>query len=346
MLPKKVISILIIMAFVEGLGISSPTAKQDSDSDTIRIVVTMDILQSIVFPIIEGEGEVSSILYEGAEPHGFILTPRDIDKARNSDLIVITGHMEWEEKLVVQVSDEKKVPKESISLNLLNLSGIKILELDGQRNFHGFWLLPDNALTIARALKEKLSLLKPEASGRLSSNYEAFEREISSLKEFLRKISGKKGVSEEGLGVVIGFYAEQYIAEAMGLRVEAVLVGEGESIRPESLRKIYDGLRSGRYPCMIVSDSALRMENVERAIEEISKETGSPIAYVLAVSRSGLRRYESIIYYNAGQVSGALLSRHEAPSLPFDLYFFTTILCIAIIVLETLLLFWVWGKSY
>lgn len=345
MLPKKIISILAIMAFLGGFGIKSPTAKQDRDSDTIRIVVTMDILKSIVSPIIDGEGEVSSILSEDAEPHSFMLTPRDIDKARNSDLIVITGHMEWEEKLVAQVSDEKKVPKESISLNLLNLSGIKILELEGQRNLHGFWLLPDNALTIARALEEKLSHLKPEASGRLLSNYEAFEREISSLKEFLRKISGKYGASDGGLGVVIGFYAEQYIAEAMGLRVEAVLLGEGESIRPESLRKIYDGLRSGRYASIIISDSALRMENVQRALEEISKETGAPIAYVLAISGGGLGSYEAVMYYNAGQISGALLSGREAPSGTFDLYFFTTILCIAIIVLETLFLFWIWRRS-
>ncbi|MEM3019648.1 MAG: hypothetical protein QXO92_05300, partial [Candidatus Bathyarchaeia archaeon] len=74
MLPKKIISILAIMAFLGGFGIQSPKANQDRDSDTIRVVVTMDILKSIVSPIIDGEGEVSSILSEDAEPHSFMLT--------------------------------------------------------------------------------------------------------------------------------------------------------------------------------------------------------------------------------------------------------------------------------
>jgi ABC-type Zn uptake system ZnuABC Zn-binding protein ZnuA len=334
-LLKKIIFIVAIVAFSEVLGLPMLTAKQDEAK--IRVVVTIDILKAICSPIIEGEGEVSSILSEEAEPHSFTLTPSDIERALNSDLIVITGHMQWEEDLVRQVSEERKVPEESVSLNLLNLRDIKVLELDGGRNIHGFWLLPDNALTIARALKDRLCELKPGSSERLSWNYQAFERKVSNLKGFISKVSRTYGLS--GKKVVIGFYAEQYIAEALGLRVEAVLLGEQESIRPEILRRIYEGFQSGDYAAMIVSDSALRMENVQRALEEISEKSGSPIAYVLAVSGSGLESYEAIMYYNAGQVYGALLERREAPSSGFNLYFFTTIACLLIIVVETILLF-------
>jgi zinc/manganese transport system substrate-binding protein len=244
--------------------------------------------------------------------------------------------MDWEMELIERVSEEKGVQPSLISLNLLNLTGIKILEIEGVKNIHGFWLLPDNAIVIARALRDKLSTLKPEFSEKFSQNYLLFEREVLNLKTVLVELSEKYNCL--GKMVVVGFYAEQYVAEALGLKVDVSLIGEGETIRPDSLTKIYNGLKSGDYVCIVVSDTALLMSGVQTALREVSEETGCSIAYVFTVSSNGLDRYDNLMYYNAGQVYSALLSNRKSPSNGLNVYLLTTILALLIIAFETILL--------
>lgn len=329
---RKIIAIMTVSVFLVGLIVSASAQREEK----IRVVVTIGILKPIVHAIVGSLGEVYSVVPEEAEPHGFTLTPSVVRDSLNSDLIVVTGHMEWEEELVKQVAEEKKVPPASISLNLLNLTGIKILELEGERNIHGFWLLPDNAVIIAEALRNRLSELRPEYSEEFSSNLRLFEEQVSSLKGFLSRLSEKYGSS--GRNVVICFYAEQYIAEAMGLKTGAVLMGEEETIRPESLSRVYNGLRSGEYACIVVSDTALWMSGVQNTLQQVSGETGCSIAYVSVVSTNGLEQYDEVMYYNAGQVYGALLSGQRSASSGFDIYLLTTLVALIVIIFETVLL--------
>lgn len=334
MLRNAVGIMLLETVFLTFLTISTD-ARLDGRT---KIFVTMDILKLIVSSVTGSTGEVYSIVPGDAEPHGFTLTPSVVRNASDADLIVLTGHMEWENDLVKRVAEEKGVEPDSICLNLLDLveKNGTILELEGGSNIHGFWLLPDNAVLIARALRDRLSVLRPENSEEYWSNCMVFEEKVSSLKIFLERLSERHGLS--GRKAVIGFYAEQYVVEAMGLKVGAVLVGEGEAISPGSLSRVYGGLRSGEYACVVVSDTALLMSGVQNALREISKDTGCPIAYVSVVSASGVKDYDSIMYYNAGQVYSALLSERGSVSSGFNIYLLATLLALLVIVLETIIL--------
>jgi hypothetical protein len=171
---------------------------------------------------------------------------------------------------------------------------------------------------------------------KILDNYFLFEKDVYALKRFLSELSERHGLINKS--VVIGFYAEHYVAEALGLKVEATLMGEGEYVRPESLRSIYEGFESGRFSCIIVSENAMLMENVQSAIKEISGETGCPIAYVIAVSSGSLEKYDAIMYYNAGQIHNALLSGSKSSTGGFNIYLFAALIFLIIIVFETILL--------
>jgi ABC-type Zn uptake system ZnuABC Zn-binding protein ZnuA len=322
---------VVVAVFLVGSGLPL-TAQQNR----IRVAVTIEALKPLVAAVLGDVGDVYSIVPEEAEPHGFTLTPNVIRSALNSDLVVTTGHMEWEGDLVVQVASEKGVSPDSISLNLLSLAGIQLLKFDGESNLHGFWLLPDNAVIIARGLRDKLSALEPSYSEVFSSNCRDFENRVSNLKLFLRSLSERYGSSNAR--VVIGFYAEQYVAEAMGLKADAVLVGEEEAISPGVLSKVYNGLKSGDYTCIVVSDTALWMSGVQSALREISGETGCPIAYVSVVSTHGLSYYDAIMYYNAGQVYNAIASGRRLSPEGFNMYLFIAVLALSAVVVETVLL--------
>lgn len=332
MLRKEVPIVAIAVALV-GLNSSSCLAQRDVK---IRVAVTLDILKTIISPILGDKGEIYSIASGEVEPHSFTLTSSIIREVLNSDLIVITGHMDWEKKLVERVSEERSIQPSLTSINLLELNGIRILDIEGEKNIHGFWLLPDNAIVIAEALKDKLSTIKPEYSEEFTQNYILFEKRILKLKDALAKLSEKYGQLNKK--VVVGFYSEQYIAEAMGLQVSIVLKGEEETIKPETLMKVYDGFKSGEYACILVSDVALSMSSVQNALRELSEETGCSIAYVLTISSNGLDQYDSVMYYNAGQVYNALLTNRRSSSSGFNIYFLTAILALFVVVIETIIL--------
>lgn len=336
MLRKGVafMTITIVLLFTHGLNISVSSIEQTDE--TIKVAISIDILRTIISPIINGVGEVYSIVSEGIEPHSFVLTPSIVSNVSKSDLIVVTGHMEWEKKLIEEIAEIKGSETNLTFINLSELNDLKILELNGEKNLHGFWLLPDNALLIAREVKEKISRIRPDISQRIEENYGEFKRRVLTLKNFLNYILDKYDIRERD--AIIGFYAEQYVAEAIGLRVVSALIGEGETIRPETLRNIYEGLKSGRYACIIVSDVAVLVENTKEAIKEISRESGRPVAFVLTVSSGGLQEYDMVMYYNAGQICCALLAQPRPLPSSSDICLPIIIALLIIIALETILL--------
>ncbi|MEM1586746.1 MAG: zinc ABC transporter substrate-binding protein [Candidatus Bathyarchaeia archaeon] len=335
MIFAAIIMVLLPLASVE-LDVSIVSASVVQNNDPIRVVVSVEMLKAIVSPIIDGVGEVYPIISGGVEPHSFTLTPSIIHDVCRSDLIVVTGHMEWENKLVEEAAKVRGVNADLISINLLELDGIKILSLDGGRNVHGFWLLPDNAIIIAREVKDRILKMRPDLSQRVTENYVKFERRVLDLKNFLEGLSDRYNVC--GKSVVIGFYAEMYIVEALGLKVGSWLMGEEEMISPEKLKSVYDGLRSGEYTCIIFSDVAALRENTKRILEEVSEKTGCPVAYVLTVSSDGLDDYNAVMYYNAGQIYCALLTSHPPAQSSPDIYLFTIMALLVIIAFETSLL--------
>lgn len=336
-----VIAILLPLAIKVEPCVS--TALPMQGDDPVRVVVSIEMLKTIVSPILRGIGETYSIVSGEAEPHSFTLTPEALRCAGEADLIVITGHMEWENRLIERIAESRGVSPDLISLNLLELDGIKIISTEEGRNLHGFWLLPDNALIIAREVKERVSKVRPDLSQKLIENYMRFEEEVLNLERFLRALSEK--YNAYGRSVIIGFYEEMYIAEMLGLKVGSSLLGEEGTISPEKLRDIYDGLRSGKYECIIVSEVALFMENTKRILEELSRETGSPVAYVLTVSSNGLDDYNAVMYYNAGQVYCAISMRRPPIHSGSSIYPLATMILLAIVALETIILIKRWVKS-
>lgn len=326
--------IMVLLPLAGNVSIVSASIMQNNNP--IRVVVSVEMLKAIVSPIINGVGEVYPIISEEAEPHSFTLTPSIIHDVCRSDLIVVTGHMEWENKLVEEAAKVRGVNADLISINLLELDGVKILSLDGGRNVHGFWLLPDNAIIIAKEVKDRISKMRLDLSQRITENYVKFERRVLDLKNFLEGLSDRYNI--RGKSVVIGFYAEMYIVEALRLQVGSWLMGEEGMISPERLKSVYNGLRSGEYICIIFSDVAALMENTKRILEEVSEKTGCPVAYVLTVSSGGLDDYNAVMCYNAGQIYCALLtSRPPAHSSP-DIYLFTIVALLVIVTFETALL--------
>ncbi|MGC9165964.1 MAG: metal ABC transporter substrate-binding protein [Thermoprotei archaeon] len=302
----KKIAVIIIIAMLIIITVSSPIF---ASSQPIRVAVSLGVFVPVVKDIGGAYVEVSSIVPPGVEPHEFSLSPGVIDNVSLADLIIIDGHIEWENELLNVISQRKNKPINSFSLNLINYSSnMTILnmpngsEISG-KNYHGYWLLPDNMKIIARLIYGRLVSIDPVHSDYYKSNLQIFFDRISFLENRLSNV--RKLLN--GKPVVLGFLEEDYIAYAMGLKVVAVLsAGESPTANPNALSLAYNVLKNEK-GIIMVSDIASEMP-LYNSVTQLSKQTGAPLVIVITTINED---YVSAMMYNIGKVEGVISMKSD-----------------------------------
>ncbi|TFF84761.1 hypothetical protein EU524_00275, partial [Candidatus Thorarchaeota archaeon] len=93
-------SILFVLVLILPVVLSGLTATIQADiSPSFSIAVSVAPLSGMVRAVGGPYVETSILLEEGVEPHAFTVTPGIIATAEAADLLVFTGHFEWEEDL-------------------------------------------------------------------------------------------------------------------------------------------------------------------------------------------------------------------------------------------------------
>ena len=265
----------------------------------VLVAVTLEPLASIVYEIGGELIEVEVLLPEGVEPHTFQLTRDVIETASRADLIVHTGHMEWEKKLVSMLNKSSVGLEDYIrfGLNLANIPGTNSVDL------HGYWLDPLNAIAIARAITQKLIEIDPANRNIYNLSLERFEEKMYMLIDSLTTLSKSHNVY--GKTVLLTFPSEVYLIRPLGLKPAACIVkGPQIIISGGELVKIREMLMRGDISFIVVSSVATRMKAVEYA-EQLARETNTKIIYLRTFSLPNLYDYSSLIMYNVGLIIGS-----------------------------------------
>ena len=316
----------------------------------LKIAVSIEPLALIVKEIVGEYGDVVVLLPPGVEPHEFQLTREVIDKVKGCDLIVHTGHCGFELKLVEVTGIRDLGLRDFIryGLKLKPLPGREVptvvpkgksaLELSAMGyNVHGWWLDPDNAIAVARALVDTLSEIDPEHSRYYRTRFEMFLEEIKELKEFLSEVS--TGEELIGRSVVVVAPSTQYLLECLGMRVDAVLSIGTVTAGGKTLSDIVSGLKSGAY-CALIAPEICRYTKLGDYATSLSRETGVPLIYLNVVEVKYARTYVQYVMYNVVKlvtemkVSGTGRVGAQVPLLHIVL-----LACLSIvIVIETMLI--------
>ncbi|MGC8849967.1 MAG: metal ABC transporter substrate-binding protein [Candidatus Bathyarchaeia archaeon] len=275
----------------------------------IQVAVSIGSLSLLVAAA--GGEHVSTVelVPQGMDPHEFSVTPEAVRRASQASLVLVTGHIGWEDKLLEEVAERRGKTVGEVGLSLLKDLGKSLILLElplgggtmGGVNLHGFWLYPDNAKVIVEAVASKLSRIDPEHAEDYLRNSRAFSNRVELLKDMLRGVSEAHGLS--GKRIVAGSPAEQYVAAALYLETAVVLGGEEGEARPTALSEAYKGLAEGRYAMILVSDMAAKLP-IYASFQELSVETGAPIATVRILSFESFPDYFVLMAFNAGQISG------------------------------------------
>ena len=312
-----------------------------AQENTIKIVASMETFAAIAKFIGGDRVSVEYILPEGADPHDYSLTYSDVEKIKSADILVL-AHSDFfsleqqilensKGKLYVDFPDYEKY-----NLTILAIPGI-------EKNYHGYWIYPDNALAIAHAITEKLMQYDPEHEELYERNLAMFEEKISQLKQLLKEVSIENGL--RGYGAIIAVPGAAYLAYAFGMSIKASLLkGPGRFINASELTRIREEAKRGSIK-IIFCPVSLFSGKVGELAREVSKETGIPIAYVRIFSSGGLTDYFALMMYNIGVVSSVERERSASISDEVLVLLYTALAILFIIAFVELLIIYKYKKQ-
>ncbi len=277
------------------------------------IVVTIPDFKPIVSAVGGDKVEVKSLLRPNTDPHAFSLNSKDIELLEKAKLIVLANsHI---------LGFEAKIKKDFKNVLDIDDYNVTLSSFPGYPSDpHGYWLKPENAIRIAKAVEIKLCKLFPIDANYFRSNYDTFVKNVrdaeKEAKEIAKDVAGKK--------CVVMVPGVCYIASSLGMNVSAVLMSEGSGfVSGKVLNEIKSKLSSGEYWGIIVPDFMKNAKGGEIA-EELARETHCHLAYVKF--SSGDVSYEVLILTNAARIAYAP-RMSEGGGNPIYLYI-TSILCL------------------
>ncbi len=278
-----------------GIILLSMAAPATGEEGKIKVVATLSVFSSLAKEVGGDRVDVDYIVPEGTDIHSYTLTYEDVKKLESADLIILASS----EFFSLDTNIKEKVEgKEILDFEDYNATIDSLGEI--QRNIHGYWLYPQNAENISRAIERKLSQMDPENSEYYQRNLDSFLSRMGEVKEFMRDVAVENGIY--GKRVLIAVPGVYYMVKAMGMEVEgSILKGPNQFIGSDEIKSVEEEIEKGNV-IMIVNAMGLEDSRAGEIAIQISRDTGVKIAYIDIFSTDN---YTSLLLRNAAILGGA-----------------------------------------
>lgn len=236
----------------------------------LRIIVTFPSLLDDVAMLVCSGDNVSSIVPPGVDPHEYQLTPRDVERLRESHLIVSTGHAPFEARIAEFVARGELKAK---LVDIPSITGLKLRvnPATGTVNLHWPIFDPSNYLLFIKNVSSILAELRPACA----SVYLEKARDVEVNVKALEAQAPSLNVTAAAASPVV-----QYAVEWMGMRVKYFLAREHElPVSPEDLARVEKAL-SEREVDVVVSIQGAEDTPLGAKLEEFAKRYNVPLIRV------------------------------------------------------------------
>ncbi len=276
--------------------------KIEEKGNNPYIVVSIPSLATIVKEVVGNITKVDTILPEGVDPHSYSLTVKDIEKIRNADILILADkeHLTLEQQIL-----ENAPGKIYFDFENYTQYGAYMISIPGfEKNFHGYWLYPDNARAIAVTIAQKLEELYPNYSEIIQNNLNVFKSKLNLFLSNLEKFVNKYQLN--GTHVAIAVPGIAYIAKMFGFTIRALFVkGPNRFINATELAEVERLIENGTIK-YILCEEILREGKPGQIAQQISEDTGALVIYVTAFSMSNIQDYVALLTYNVGVIKASL----------------------------------------
>jgi zinc transport system substrate-binding protein len=197
---------VLIIAVATALAGCGGSGAEDGRQDVVAAFYPLAYAAGRIAPA----ADVTNLTPAGAEPHDLELTPRDVERVRDADVVLYLGR-----GFMPALEDAVEGDESAVDL----LAGEQLLGDGGVRDPH-VWLDPVRYAAMARRIAEALG--EPAAADGLVAELEELDREF------------EKGLARcERRTIVTSHAAFGYLADAYGLR-QVALAGVAPEAEPSA----------------------------------------------------------------------------------------------------------------
>ena len=286
-------------------GDASPITNNSTRKDQKVILTTFTVLADMAQNVAGDKAIVQSITKPGAEIHGYEVTPSDLKRGKDANLILENGfNLErWATRFY------NSLPKVSRITLSDGIQPINIAEdaYRGKPNPHA-WMSPKNALIYVENIRKTLGNIDPVNAATYDVNAAKYSEQIraidAKLKQAISAIPPDKRyiVSCEG--------AFSYIARDYGLKeVYIWSVNAEQQATPKQVERVINTVKANQIPAVFCESTV----NNEAQLQ-VAKETGAKFAGVfyvdsLSPSDGPASTYLKLLEYNINTLIKGLQSK-------------------------------------
>ena len=260
--------------FILAFSLLSPISFGESTEEgKIYVVATLEIFSTFVEDIGGGRVKTDYIVPQGMDIHSYSLKYEDVKKIEEADLIVLASSEFFSLDSNIL---EKVEGKEILDFNNYNATLFPLGDME--RNIHGYWLYPKNALGIAKAIEKKLEAVDPNNREYYQKNFEKFKENIDRALKSMEILSQEFDLKNKtALLAVPGTY---YVVKALGMRIKGSIVkGPNRFLGGEEIERIKEEIKRGEID-VIVNARGLENSRAGEIAKQLSQETGVKVVYI------------------------------------------------------------------
>jgi len=257
---------------------------ESSPRSGLRVIALETFLADIARAVAGAEVEVVSLLPTGADPHTYELTPADVRRVLECDLLISNG-AGYDASIVRQLTrtaDQVPILEAAFGIHLLAPSH-RVQPSDGSQTSPEpegdphTWLDPINVVRYAENVRDELSRLDPSHAPRYAANAEAYRLDLIALDEWIRSQVEALPIERRLLVTnheSLGYYASRYGFTIIG----TLLPGLSSSTAPsaQQLAQLVQAIRVASVPAIF-----LETGSDTRLAEQVAQESGVPVVTML-----------------------------------------------------------------
>lgn len=270
----------LALTLVTGAAAGAASEPTGGPQQKLKVVTTFTVIADMARNVAGDAAIVESITKPGAEIHNYQVTPGDLLKAQDAQLILWNGlNLElWFEKFFKRL---KNVPGVVVS------EGVNPIDIGdgpyaGKPNPHA-WMSPSAALVYVDNIRDALVEHDPANAATYQANAAAYKEKISATIEPIRQELAALPQAQRWLATSEGAFS--YLARDFGLK-ELYLwpINADQQGSPQQVRRVIDAVREHGVTA-IFSESTISPAPAQQVARETGIEYGG-VLYVDSLSEA------------------------------------------------------------
>jgi ABC-type Zn uptake system ZnuABC Zn-binding protein ZnuA len=279
------------------------TAGQPAANNGLRVVATTSFLADIAQHVAGDRLTVESLLPAGVDPHEYQLSPRDMTKVEDSQVLIVNGlgYETWLQNTLDNAGGKRELIVASDGLSPRPDPTGEFADGDPH-----MWMDPKNVIHYVENIRDGLTLADPTGKEVYAANAGAYIAKLQELDQWIRNEVGRIPAGRRLLVTnheALGYYADAYGFTVVGTVVPGLSTDASPSAR--DLAGLVDTIRKTGAPAIfldIAENQTLAQQIAGEAgirvvtglyLETISAPDGSAPDYI------GMLRYDTGLIVSA-----------------------------------------------